>query len=97
MLTGKQRRFLRALGIALDPILQIGKSGISESVVNSLEEALVARELVKVRVLKNCLEEPKTVGEEMAKFTKSHLVQVIGRNLIFYRPSQDKPSIELPK
>ncbi|SMB80339.1 RNA-binding protein [Desulfonispora thiosulfatigenes DSM 11270] len=97
MLTGKQRRFLKALGIALDPILQIGKSGVSEMVVNSLEEALAARELVKVKVLNNCPQEPKFVGEEMAKLTDAYLVQKIGRNLIFYRRSKDKPSIELPR
>ncbi|MDK2824014.1 MAG: RNA-binding protein [Clostridia bacterium] len=97
MLSGKQRRFLRALGNALDPIVQIGKFGVTESVVHSLEEALTARELVKARVLKNCLEETKDVAHELSKLTGSHLVQVIGRNIILYRPSVDKPSIELPK
>jgi len=97
MLSGKQRRFLRALGNALDPIVQVGKSGVNESVVNSLDEALTARELVKTRVLKNCLEDPKDVAHELSRLTGAHLVQIVGRNIIFYRPSEDKPSIELPK
>lgn len=97
MLTGKQRRFLRALGTALDPIVQVGKSGISPSVINSLDEALQARELVKVKVLKNCFEEPKVIGRELAENTHSHLVQVVGRNVLFYRRSTKKPVIELPK
>lgn len=97
MLSGKQRRFLRALGNALDPIVQIGKGGVTESVVFSLNEALTARELVKARVLKNCLEEVKDVAQELADSTGSNLVQIIGRNIILYRPSEDKPLIELPK
>jgi len=97
MLSGKQRRFLRALGNALDPIVQIGKAGVTESVLFSLNEALTARELVKVRVLKNCLEETKGVAQELADATGSNLVQIIGRNIILYRPSEDKPLIELPK
>ena len=97
MLTGKQKRYLRSIGIALNPIVQIGKSGVSESVVNSLDEALAARELVKTRVLKNCLEDPKAIAFELASLTNSHLVQIVGRNILFYRRSEDKPSIELPK
>ncbi|KJS83065.1 MAG: RNA-binding protein [Peptococcaceae bacterium BICA1-8] len=97
MLSGKQRRFLRALGNALDPIVQIGKAGVTESVIFSLNEALTARELVKARVLKNCLEETKDVAQELTDGTGSNLVQIIGRNIILYRPSEDKPLIELPK
>ncbi|MFZ7101850.1 MAG: ribosome assembly RNA-binding protein YhbY [Peptococcaceae bacterium] len=97
MLNGKQRRFLRALGNALDPIVQVGKSGVTDNVIFSLNEALTARELVKARVLKNCLAETKEVAEELVTKTDSHLVQVIGRNVILYRPSEDKPLIELPK
>ncbi|NLT94429.1 MAG: ribosome assembly RNA-binding protein YhbY [Clostridia bacterium] len=97
MLTGKQRRFLRALGNALDPIVQIGKGGVTDSVIFSLNEALTARELVKARVLKNCLEEVKDVAQKLTAATNSYLVQIIGRNIILYRPSEDKPLIELPK
>lgn len=88
---------MRALGNALDPIVQIGKGGVSESVIFSLNEALTARELVKARVLKNCLEEVKDIARELTEATGSNLVQVIGRNIILYRPSEDKPLIELPK
>lgn len=88
---------MRALGNALDPIVQIGKGGVTDSVIFSLNEALTARELVKARVLKNCLEEIKDVSQELASATNSDLVQIIGRNIILYRPSEDKPLIELPK
>lgn len=87
---------MRALGNALDPIVQIGKAGVTESVIFSLNEALTARELVKARVLKNCLEEEKDVAQELIAATGSNLVQIIGRNIILYRSSEDK-LIELPK
>lgn len=97
MLTGKQKRFLRAMGNEMVPILQVGKSGITESVVTQTNETIEARELIKGRVLQNCLEEPKSVAAELAEQTGSELVQVIGRNFLLYRPSKDKPMIELPK
>lgn len=97
MLTGKQKRYLRAMGNEMDPILQVGKGGIGETVVTQTNETLEARELIKGRVLQNCLEEPKNVAAELAERTGSDLVQVIGRNFLLFRQSKDKPVIELPK
>ncbi|KLU66095.1 RNA-binding protein YhbY [Desulfosporosinus acididurans] len=96
MLKGKQKRYLRAMGNEMDPILQVGKGGIGENVVTQTNEALEARELIKGRVLQNCLEEPKSVAAELAEQTRSELVQVIGRNFLLYRPSKEKPLIVLP-
>ena len=96
LLNGKQRRYLRALGHPLDPVVQVGKGCVTENVLFSLGEALTARELVKVKVLKNCLDEAKDVAEELADRTDAELVQVIGRNIILYRPHPDKPVINLP-
>lgn len=96
MLTGKQKRHLRALGSALDPVVQIGKGGVTESVVDSAADAIGARELIKVRVLKNCLEEPKDAINELADATEAILVQVIGRNGLLYKKNAEKPKIELP-
>ncbi|GEM_PF-415938 len=95
-LIGKQKRFLRALGTGLDPIIQIGKGGISGNLVVQIDEALEARELIKVRVLNNCSEEPKKLAKLLAEETNSVLVQVVGRNLLLYRPSGKKNIIELP-
>lgn len=97
MLRGKQKRFLRAMGNEMVPILQVGKGGITEMVVRQTNEAIAARELIKGRVLQNCLEEPKAVAADLAEQTESELVQVIGRNFLLYRKSPDKPVIELPK
>lgn len=97
MLTGKQKRHLRAMGNEMDPILQVGKGGITETVVTQTDETLEARELIKCRVLQNCSEEPKTVAEELAEQVQADLVQVIGRNFLLFRASKNKPVIVLPK
>ena len=97
MLTGKEKRFLRSLANTMEPIVQVGKAGVNESVLFSLQEALQARELVKVSVLKNCLDEVQDVAQELVLQSQSELVQVIGRNVLLYRPNPKKPVIELPK
>ena len=96
MLTGKQRRFLRALGTGIDPVIQIGKGGIGDTLVQQLDEALEARELVKIRLINNAPLEPREIASQLAEATNSELVQIIGRNLLYYRRSSKKPSIELP-
>ena len=97
MLTGKEKRYLRSLANTIDPVVQVGKASVNESVLFSLNEALDARELVKVKVLKNCLDEVKDVAQELADQGRAELVQVIGRNVVLYRPNPEKPGIELPK
>lgn len=96
MLTGKQKRHLRAMGNEMNPILQVGKGGITKTVITQTDEALEARELIKCRVLLNCLEEPKNVAELLAGHVQAELVQIIGRNFILFRPSKNKPVIVLP-
>ncbi|MDA8235283.1 MAG: ribosome assembly RNA-binding protein YhbY [Clostridia bacterium] len=95
MLTGKQKRFLRAIGSTIDPIVQVGKGGVGPNLIQQLDEALEAREVVKVRVLRNCLEEREEVAETLAQATKAEVAQQIGSNILFYRKSK-KPQIELP-
>ena len=97
MLTGKEKRYLRSLANSIDPIVQVGKAGVNDSVLISLNEALEARELIKVKVLKNCLDEVSEVAEGLAAGGNAHLVQTIGRNIILYRPHPSKPKIVLPK
>ena len=88
---------LIVLANTIDPVVQVGKASVNESVLFSLNEALEARELVKVKVLKNCLDEVKDVAQELAEQGNAELVQVIGRNVVLYRPNPEKPGIELPK
>lgn len=66
MLNNKDKKYLRSFGMNIEPIVQIGKNGVNESVLFSLNEALTARELVKIKVLKNCFEEMDEVAESIA-------------------------------
>lgn len=95
-LTGKQKSFLRSLGMMIDPVVQIGKAGLTPAIVISAIDAVKARELIKVKVLQNCEEEPRAVLETLAERTDTDLVQVIGRNALLYKKNQEKPKIELP-
>jgi len=96
VLTGKQKGYLRSMGNEMDPILQVGKGGITESVVTQTNEVLEVRELIKCRVLQNCSEEPKVVAAELAEQVEADLAQVIGRNFLLFRASKNKPVIVLP-
>lgn len=95
-LTGKQKRFLRVLGSTLAPVVQIGKGGIMDSVVDTTAQVLTAREIIKVRVLRNSPQEPKMVLTALAEATGAELVQVIGRNGLLYKKNQEKSKLELP-
>jgi RNA-binding protein len=95
MLTSKQRAYLRSLGNDAEVVLQVGKGSISDAIVKQADDALEALELVKMRVLKNCLESPSDIAAEIADATGSEVVQTIGRNALLYRKAK-KPHIELP-
>ena len=95
-LTGKQKRFLRAMGVTMNPILIIGKEGVTEGVLAQAEGALRARELIKGRVLQTAPEEAAAVAAEIAARTEAALVQVVGRNFLLYRRNPEEPKIELP-
>lgn len=96
-MTSKQRAYLKGLAMNIDPILNLGKASLTPEFTESVNEALAARELVKISVLKNCLDDPREVAEVIAERTKSQVVQVIGRKIVFYRESKDHKKIELPK
>ena len=98
MITTKQRAFLRSLGNALEPVMQIGKEGISENVLTSVNLLLEARELVKIKVLKNSEDDVRTTADEIAKNLDADIVQVIGNIFILYKKSTRKnfKHIELP-
>jgi len=97
VLTGKQKRFLRALAHPLNPIFQVGKGGINEHLIRHVSEALEARELIKVSVLNNQEGDPKEIGAEIAERAGVELVQVIGKTIVLYRESKDHKKIELPR
>lgn len=96
-MNSKQRAYLKKLAAEETPIYQIGKSGITPELTEGVSEALEARELVKVNVLKNCMDDPKELGRTLSERTRSELVQVIGRKIILYKESRDHKKIFLPK
>lgn len=96
MLTGKQKRYLRSLAHHLQPIFQVGKGGTNDHLVRHIEDAIESRELIKVSVLNNCLDDPKEIGAEVAAASGAELVQVIGKTIVLYKESKDNKQIELP-
>lgn len=97
MLTSKQRAYLRSIANNIEPIFQIGKAGASPELVSSIDEALEAREIIKATVLNNCGEDVRELAQIIGERTRSDVVQVIGKKIIFYRENAKKPIIELPK
>lgn len=98
-MTSKQRSYLKGLAMTMDPIFQIGKSSVTPELTAAIAEALEARELIKITVLKNCLDDGRSIAEVLAERTRSEVVQVIGKKIVLYKPAKDpaKRKIELPK
>lgn len=97
-MTSKQRSYLKGLAMKLDPIMQIGKSSLTPEYTKSVAEALEARELIKISVLQNCMDDPHEMAQILAERTGSQVVQVIGKKIVLYKEgSKDKKKIELPK
>ncbi|KRQ88157.1 RNA-binding protein [Caloramator mitchellensis] len=97
MLKGKQRSYLRSLGNKIDAIIQIGKNGVDDAVLNQISDALKARELIKVTVLKNSLLDPyETCGYICGKLN-AEPVQVIGNRFLIYKRNEENPTIAIPR
>ena len=96
-MTSKQRSYLKNLANNLDPVFQIGKSSLTPEFTKAVSEAFNTRELVKVAVLKNCMDDPKEIAEMLAGRTRSQVVQVIGRKIILYKESREHKKIILPE
>ena len=96
-MTTKQRAYLKGLAMNLDPIFQIGKSSVTPELTAAVAEALEARELIKLSILKNCLDDGRSIAEVLGERTHSEVVQVIGRKIVLYREGKkDKKKIILP-
>ena len=95
-MNNKQRAYLSSLASDMNPIMQIGKSSLTPEYITSVDEALAARELIKISVLNNCLDDPKEMAQVMAERTHSEVVRVIGHKIILYRAAK-KPKIKLPE
>lgn len=96
-MTTKQRAYLKSLAMRMDPLMQIGKGGVTPSVTASVDEALASRELIKISVLQNCGFEPRELARLLEERTHSQIVQVIGKKIVLYREGKDdKKRIFLP-
>lgn len=95
-LSGKQRRYLRALGNELKPVVMVGQNGLAEPVLRALATAFHQTELVKVKLQEGFLGDRFEVAEELAKSVSAQLVQVLGRTILLYRRHLEKPRITLP-
>ncbi|HKM03835.1 MAG TPA: ribosome assembly RNA-binding protein YhbY [Lachnospiraceae bacterium] len=96
-MTSKQRAYLKSLASTLDPIFNIGKSSLTPEITIAIDEAFNTRELLKVSVLKNCLDDPKEIAGMLAERSHSQVVQVIGKKIVLYRENKDNKKIILPK
>lgn len=95
-MTSKQRAYLKSLANDLSPVFQVGKSSLTPELTAAVGEAFNNNELIKVGVLKNCMDDPREIAQIIAERTQSQVVQVIGKKIILYKPDKDKPKIELP-
>jgi len=95
-LTGKQRRHLRALGHHLQPVVILGRQGLTEGVNRAVQEALDQHELVKVKVGGECPDDREAVQQWAEQTVQCEVAQVLGNTLLLYRRHPTKPVIELP-
>lgn len=99
MISGKQRAYLRKIGHDMQPIIQIGKEGVTDTVITAIDEALEKREIIKVTVLETAMLDTRATCDEVAKRLLAEPVQAIGSKFIVYRKSSNVKNrkIELPK
>ena len=96
-MTSKQRAYLRGLANSLQPIFQIGKSGLSENLLKQLDDALEARELIKINVLETAPNAVKILANQISTGTNSTCVQTVGNKITLYRAKKKNPIIVLPR
>ena len=96
-MTTKQRAYLKGLAMTMEPIYQIGKSSLTPEITEGVKEALEARELIKINVLKNCMDDTNEIARTLSERTHSEIVQVIGKKIVLYKESKDKKKIVLPE
>ncbi len=97
MITSKQRAYLKGLANNLDPVLQIGKKGITDNFIRQVDQILENKELIKINVLKNSFQEADHMAIELSEKLNAEFVQTIGNKFVIYRESEENKIIQLPK
>jgi len=95
-MTSKQRAYLIGLAANLNPMFQIGKSSLTPEFTEAIAECFNNNELIKISVLKNCMDDPREIAGMIADRTHAEVIKVIGKKIVLYKPNKDKPKIELP-
>ena len=95
-LSGKQARYLRSLGHSLKPLIQVGKSGITDNFINQVRSALNTHELIKVKLGKNTVVDKELAVQKLTSEVPCQLAQSIGKTLLIYKPRDEEPTIVLP-
>ena len=90
-LSNKQLSYLRGLGHHLTPVAMVGREGITDRVINSVNEVILAHELIKVKIQNNCPVNKKEAAAELAGQTSATVIQVIGKVILLYRENRDRP------
>lgn len=96
-MTSKQRAYLKSLASTLSPVFQVGKSSLTPEFAAAIDETFNTKELIKIAVLKNCMDDPNEIAQTIAERTHSQVVQVIGKKIVLYKPDRKDPKIILPK
>lgn len=96
-MTSKERAYLRGLANTIDAIFQVGKGGISDVLLEQLNNALEARELIKISVLETAPGSARELAEEIALGTNSVVVQTVGNKITLFRQKKKNSKIEFPK
>ena len=97
-MTGKERAKLKSLAMTMDPVAWIGKGSLTPEVTAAIDEALTARELIKVSVLQNCADDPHDLATILSERTRSEVVHVIGKKIVLFRqnPRKEDRKVVLP-
>lgn len=95
-MTSKERAYLRGLANSLDAIFQVGKAGVSDTLLKQLDNAIEARELIKISILETAPASAKQLAEEIAKGTNSIVVQTIGNKITLFRQRKKNSKIIFP-
>ena len=94
-LSSKNIKQLKKESHHLNPIFQVGKNGMTDNFIEQIDDVLEKRELIKISVLQNCLEDKDDIAEEISRNTESNIVSIIGNTIIIYRQSKENKQIEL--
>lgn len=94
ILNSKRRAYLRGQAMTMDCIIHVGKSGVTPEITESIREALEARELIKINVLKNCLDDVSSVASMLGDRTQSEVITVIGRKIVLFKQAKENSKYE---